>query len=163
MNYSDLTLLLKFSLNFQALYKAKSIEPHNTLLFTRIVDFASTCFPDDSCPPSVREVITSQTKSLLGGKTVMEFVCEARNRALEDAKCSLDTRLAIAKTLVSTGAGVPTNANVLILDGGVHARNATVDNCKEALNYFSDFGLEEEKSRWILLVKERFPLAKGFD
>jgi len=161
--HSDLFLIVLAQHLYQALYKAKAIDSHNSQLFTRIVDFVLKKTPDGDCPAAVREVISSQTKAILGGKTVSEFVSDARSKVVGDALSSLDTRIAVAKCLLLTGAGTSSDAASLIVDGGVRVRKANIENCREALKCLTDLGVEEAKSKWISLVKERFPLAKGFD
>lgn len=147
---------------FQALYKAKAIDPNNSQIFLRIVDLSSKDIPDENCPADVKEVIMTLTSSLLEDKTVTEFVCDSRKRVVS-TDASLDMKIAIAKALVSTGAGTLLEASSLIVDGGLNVRNATVENCREALWCLSKFGVEEAKSKWISLVKKRFPLIKHFD
>jgi hypothetical protein len=102
------------------------------------------------------------TSSLLEDKTVTEFVSASRKRVIS-ADASLDMRIAISKALVSTGAGTLLEASSLIVDGGLNVRNATVENCREALRCLSNFGEEEAKAKWISLVKKCFPLIKNFD
>jgi hypothetical protein len=148
---------------FQALFKAKAIEPSNSQLFTRIVDFACKATLDEICPVAVKETVMSLTATLLGGKTVTEFVRESKEKALSDALCSLEMRIAIAKALVSTGAGALPEASSLIVDGGLDVRNVTATTCRETVRCLSEFGMEESKAEWISLVKKRFPLMKQLD
>lgn len=145
------------------MFKAKAIEPNNSQLFTRIVDFACKATPNEICPAAVKETVMSLTATLLGGKTVTEFVRESKEKALSDALCSLDMRIAIAKALVSTGADELPEASSLLVDGGLDVRNATADTCRETVRCLSEFGMEESKAEWISLVKKRFPLIKHLD
>jgi len=142
----------------QALHKARSIDSSNGELLTRIIDFAGKVGDFKDLPPPVQQVLVEETPPLLNGKSAKEFVESVAASAKSDALTPLPTRVAIAKLLVDTKSGVAADACAIITDGGVNARNVTVESCRQAANVLKSIGDASVVDNWTASVKKRFPL-----
>jgi hypothetical protein len=150
----------KLLLALQAIFKMRCIDPENSEYFARLVDFALKLPTFGDIPDSVRSVATEESAALLNQKSVGDFVSGAADHARQGNQASLTTRVAIAHALVKTNPSSVKAAASLIVDGGLSSRGASVDNCRSALNALKEFGADaqEAKNKWIVAVKERFPL-----
>ena len=71
----------------------------------------------------------------------------------------LSARTAVAKALVSAGAGSKADAAALILDSKLDTRGVDTERCRAASDFVGTLG-SESKDAMAALVKERFPFAK---
>eukprot|EP00566_Odontella_aurita_P002766 CAMPEP_0113530782 /NCGR_PEP_ID=MMETSP0015_2-20120614/3136_1 /TAXON_ID=2838 /ORGANISM="Odontella" /LENGTH=909 /DNA_ID=CAMNT_0000429553 /DNA_START=181 /DNA_END=2910 /DNA_ORIENTATION=+ /assembly_acc=CAM_ASM_000160 len=149
----------------QALFKARALEPENSEVFKRTVDFVQRPAPDVSSNATVKDVLKQESSNLLGEKSPTQFVMDAAARAKENMLTSLPMRIAVAKALISTKAGSVTEATSLIIDGGIDGRGVSVDSCCEALKCLCSFGegATKGKEKWLELAKKRFPFAPSLD
>lgn len=145
----------------QALFKAKSIDATNSELFSRIVDFAQRQLPTEGGNDAVKEVLLSEKNTLLGGKPINDVVSDAASNAKADPLTCLTMRIEVAKALVSVKLGSVTDACLIIINGGMNCRGVTIENCKKAIKCLDQFGeaAAGSKSKWLSLVKEKFPFA----
>lgn len=151
----------------QALFKAKSIDPSNSELFQRSVDFAFNIHirNDDSCDSVVSEILTSETATLLGGKSVEDYVSENYTSVKNDNLTDLPMRLAVAKASVLTKTASIVDVASLITIEGLKGRKVSVANCRKAIEFLNSLGEDAHgvKSCWISKVKEKYPLVNNFD
>lgn len=149
----------------QALHKARAIEPMNSELFTRIVEFAGMVDTFKDFPDAVRIVLVDETPPLLNGKSVSAFLQDSLTGALADTTCPLPYRTAVAKSLVDKKIASVADAAKLITKTDLRAcRGVSADSCRNALTALKSFGNEAEGStrEWIASVKDRFPLLPSF-
>mmetsp|Transcript_20010 Transcript_20010/g.29024 ORF Transcript_20010/g.29024 Transcript_20010/m.29024 type:complete len:901 (+) Transcript_20010:308-3010(+) len=154
----------KVLMALQALFKAKAIDKESNELFTRIVDFVQKVESEKEANPIIKEVLASETTTLLEGKSLSDFVSEAASRAKSDALTDLPKRIAVAKGLIATNVGTVKEASSLIIDGGLEGRKVSVDTCRDALRCLTFLGsdAEDAKTEWVAKVKEKFPLMTNF-
>ena len=149
----------------QALYKARSLEPQNDGLFTRIVDFFGRIdtFTDLSDPAQI--IFKEAAPRLLDGMDVVGFVKAAAKAAVNDGLTALPLRCAIAKAVVESSAGPVSEACCLITKDGIRSRGVTVASCHQALAVLKSFGKDGEAAveDWIAEVKATFPLLSTFE
>lgn len=158
------TPLFPFDIIVKALSKARALQPNNSELFSRIVDFALKADTLGGDNAAVREVIKETTSTILGGSTVAKFVSLAADRAKKDPLTHLSSRVAVAKALVLTKTASASEAASVIVDGGLFGRGVTVTTCVDALAALTDFGDEagDARTKWISQLSEKFPLAAEF-
>lgn len=149
----------------QALHKARSLDPENSDLFTRTVDFCSKMdsFKDISEP--ARVVLKETVPLLIGGKTLSEYIQTTTKLVLADATTDLLKRCAVAKALVQMQIGSVSDACSLITMKGIQSRGVSVKTCQNALMVLQSFGPEAAQAtkEWAASVKTRFPLLSIFD
>lgn len=149
----------------QALHKARAIEPMNSELFTRLVEFAGMVDTFKDYPDAVHVVLVDETPPLLNGKSVSAFLQDSLTAVLADTTCPLPYRTAVAKSLVDKKITSVADAANLITKTDLRAcRGVSVDSCRNALTALKSFGNEAEGStrEWIASVKDRFPLLPSF-
>lgn len=146
------------------MFKARAIDAQSSALFARIVDFASKADGLGADQAAVREVISDELPDLLNNLSVDELVSSRVEQVKQDALCSLATRLDVAKVLVATKSGSVSDAASLIVDDGLDGRGVTIESCQEALVALKSFGgdAKDAKEKWIVAVKERYPLLRDF-
>lgn len=151
----------KHLMALQALFKARALEPENSEVFTRTVGFVQKATSAEGAHAAVKDVLSGETATLLGGKSVSDFVLKAAGKAKKNPLTCLSMRIAVAEALVSTKAGSVADASSLIVDGGMDGRGVSVDCCREALKCLTGFGdrASKVKEKWAGLVRERFPFA----
>jgi len=149
----------------QSLFRAKAIDPDDHEVFSRIVDFAlknSNATSEDKSPSG--EVISSETKVLLGGLSLNEFVSTTAIKMKNDTLLDLPMRIALTKALIATKAPFEFDPGTIIVEGGLSARKASIGNCREALMCLQDLGESavELKEAWVAKVRAKYPLATDF-
>mmetsp|Transcript_25596 Transcript_25596/g.24508 ORF Transcript_25596/g.24508 Transcript_25596/m.24508 type:complete len:891 (-) Transcript_25596:61-2733(-) len=151
----------KMLMALQALFKAQSFDAASSELFSRIVDFAQRPMPVEDGKDAVKNVLLSEKKTLLNGKTINDVVSQAAVNTKTDPLTCLTMRIEVAKALVSLKLGSVADACSIITDEGMNGRGATIENCKKAVQCLDQFGdaAVESKKKWLLSVKDKFPLA----
>jgi len=116
----------KFMMALQALFKAKSLNPNSSELFTRIVELKQKQFSpsSDSVASSkslLQDVFESERCNLLrwsnnaaNNITVSDFVSDVASSIKNDRKASLALRISVAKAMMSCGIGTAADAISII-------------------------------------------------
>lgn len=152
------------------MFKARALDPNSSELFERIFEFASQSSVNeetngDANKAIVKDILTKETKTLLGGKSVAEFLIESFCRVKNHSLTDLPTRVAVMKALVLSKTGTVEDATSLLLNGGLEGRKVSVVNCRKAIKCLTLLGgdLDDAKKQWITQVKAKFPLAKDLE
>mmetsp|Transcript_23858 Transcript_23858/g.54142 ORF Transcript_23858/g.54142 Transcript_23858/m.54142 type:complete len:384 (+) Transcript_23858:281-1432(+) len=152
----------KYLMALQALFKMRGISPTSHELFSRTVDFAQKLASrpaEQKCSEAAEGVISSEFPDLMSGESLPDFVASAARDVKSDPLSSLPMRTAVAKALVSTGAGSKADAAALILDSELNTRGVDMETCRAALDFMGTLG-SDNKNAMAALVKARFPFSK---
>ena len=119
----------------------------------------------DSSNVIVKEIVASEMKTLLEGKSMTEYLTDAYTRVRNDSLTDLPTRVAVMKALLLSNTGAAEDAVSLVLDGGLDGREVSVVNCRKAISCLKSFGnsVKEAKECFISKVQDKFPLAKELE
>lgn len=153
----------KYLMAAQALFKAKAINCNDPELFTRTVDFClrvTKRIPNESL---AEKVLSYELASLTDDLSLSDYVLRAAARIHENCSYSeLPMRVVVAKALIDVEIESITNATAYIIEGGICAPKASLENCREALKFLSELGVDaaEAARSWTEIVKQRYPLAK---
>jgi hypothetical protein len=142
----------------QALFKARSIDPHSAELFSRTVDFWRKHDAFGELATATKNVVKELKPKILGNHSVKDFVNGGVDRIRSDALVDLPFRCAVARALVETETGSVSDAAALITSGGLEARQASIENCQVASATLRDFGPDGVKvsEAWDKAVQRRF-------
>lgn len=142
----------------QALFKAKTIDPDSSEVFSRIVDFASQMYTFDMVD-AVKSVVTEEGPALWSRKPVADFLNDAAATIKQIRLTDLPMRSEVAKSLVLTKTGTVADAASLITNGGIDSRKVSISSCIYAYSVLKSFGDEAEESLklWTTAVQQRFP------
>lgn len=148
-------------LAMQALFKARSLDPDDSELFLRTVDFAGKRNDFRDTTEAVRSVLVDDFPALLENQSVGDFINKAASKIREMPLTDLPMRTAVVKAIADTKHGSLKEALPLITDGGIDSRNVTVETSLEALNLLSSLGAEADDAtkQWTDTVQSRFPIA----
>ena len=148
-------------LALQALHKMKKLDPECSELFLRTVDFAGKTNDFDDSPGVSLIVLTDEFPVLLGNQSVADYIDQAIATIRNEPLTALPMRTATVKAIVDTKHGPVKEAIPLIINGGIDARKATVENCLEALTVLKSLGAEaaDATQQWTEYVVKRFPSA----
>jgi NMDA receptor-regulated protein 1 len=146
-------------LALQSLFKARALDIESSELFVRIVDFSSRLRTFDTSSVAVRAVIAEEAPVVLGMRSLVDFIKDARDKIRQDPLTGLSMRTAVTKALVDANIQSIKDSVELITDGGMEARNVSVETCLAALDVLMSFGSEsaEATNNWREAMRRRFP------
>ena len=142
----------------QALFKARSIDPHSAELFSRTVDFWRKHNAFGELATATKNVLEELKPKILGNHSVEDFINSGADRIRSDALVDLPFRCAVARALFETKSGSVSDAAALITSGGLEARQASIENCQAASVTLREFGPDGTKAAeaWDKAVQQRF-------
>ena len=108
------------------------------------------------------KVLSYELASLIDDLSLSDYVLRAAARIHENCSYSeLPMRVVVAKALIDVEIESITNATAYIIEGGICAPKASLENCREALKFLSELGVDaaEAARSWTEIVKQRYPLA----
>uniref|UniRef100_A0A7S3LAC1 Uncharacterized protein n=1 Tax=Amphora coffeiformis TaxID=265554 RepID=A0A7S3LAC1_9STRA len=148
----------------QALHKARAIDPDNSALFTRIVDFEKKRRTFTGLSPIVSKLLNDEAPSLVGNVSLQDFVESTVARVREIPTTDLLLRAEVAKAMVSCQVGGASEAADIITKDGLDCKNVSVEACQTALAALESLGEGASKATadWKTLVKQKYPLAAAF-
>lgn len=148
-------------LALQALHKMKKLDPDNSELFRRTVEFAGKTNDFDASPGVSLSVLTDEFPELLGNQSISDFIDHAVSKIRNEPLADLPFRTAVVEAFADTKHGSVKDALPLITEGGIDSRNVTVETCLDALNLLKSFGADafDAVKQWTESVQTRFPNA----
>jgi len=148
-------------LALQALHKMKKLDPDNSELFRRTVEFAGKTNDFDASPGVSLIVLTDEFPELLGNQSITDFIDQAVSNIRKEPLTDLPLRTAVVKAIADTKHGSIKDALPLITDGGVDSRKVTVESCLDALDLLKSLGADASDAvkQWTESVQKRFPNA----
>lgn len=148
-------------LALQALFKARSIDLNDSELFLRTVDFADKIVSFEESNEVVRFVLAAEFPSIMDNKSVEDFVDDFVIKINENPLTDLPLRTAVVKTISEKKPGSLMGALDLIMSGGIHCRNVSVETTLDALEMLKSIGPEATNAveQWTDAVQKRFPYA----
>ena len=160
----------------KALFRAKAIDEEkryasgsmSSEVFKRIVDFSKNVCIVEGMSSTVQQVFDSEKTTLLGGKSLQDFVLDWSKIVNEGGSASacLSLRTEIAKAMVGYNIGEAADALKLIVsDGDSHAlelvHGVTLAACEEAVSFLNSVDVEKA-TIFSDFAKSRYPLCSRF-
>mmetsp|Transcript_1751 Transcript_1751/g.3171 ORF Transcript_1751/g.3171 Transcript_1751/m.3171 type:complete len:765 (+) Transcript_1751:704-2998(+) len=132
---------------FQASHLSNQSKVMHHELFKRIIDFHENVKLAEGSHPAVVEVFNFEKAALLGSssKSLHEFVLEWYEHAKANPLTALGLRVEISKAMLRYKVRSPMDASNLIIENGLNVRDATLNNCVEALKVLKS--IEESDDR----------------
>ena len=148
----------------QALRKARAIDPDNSALFARIVDFEKKRGGFSGMSPVVSKILEEEAPALVEKRSFIDFVKSAVERVRGSASADLLFRTEVAKAMVECQVGSPSEAAELVTKDGLGCKNVSVETCQTALKVLNGLGDGAAKTvaDWKALVKAKYPSAACF-
>ena len=145
----------------QALYKARAIDPNNSALFARIVDFEKKRQGFTGLSPVVSKLLNDEAPSLVGNLSLNDYVKSTVARIREIPTTELLLRAEVAKAMDECQVGSASEAADLVTKDGLECKNVSVESCQTALSALETLGDGASKAaaQWKTLVKNKYPLA----
>ena len=144
----------------------KGLDKEDPNLITRIVDFHLRIKPKIVADTLADQVASSEFSNLTDGKSVEDYLKRFVSSIRENpTKSNRPMRVAVAKAVAEMKIAPISDAAALITDGGMNILMANVKNCRDAITALEELGDEaiDEKSHWIKIVNQRYPIALKSD
>lgn len=149
-------------MSLQALFKAKTLAPESSEVFSRIVDFGMKSDSFMGSNELVNAVFRTEVPALLENNDLVGFVLAATEKI--SPLSSLPMRVEVAKALVKIQKASVAEAATVIVGGGLSGYGVSVINCRMALDELTALGPDASDARlkWVTAVNAHFPLLRDF-